>query len=99
MTSMTSMRPEATILPLLSSGCAPISGAAQPAKIDRAVPTDEQFFDAMTAPLKRSDVTTFLNCSEFWKVQCRPRQQAHADCGYQVSRVSWDHAIFARDSA
>ena len=85
----------------LACGCAPIP-EAQGDKPDGAVPSQDQFFDAMTAPLKRSDdknLTIFLNCSEFWKVQCKLRQQSKADCAYQVSRVSWDHAQLARDPA
>jgi hypothetical protein len=54
---------------------------------------------AMEAPVKHSDVRTFFNCAELWRVRCKPRPQGRAECAYEVARGRWDHATFARDTA
>ena len=84
----------------LACDCTPTSRST--AAIDVAIPSDDQFYDAMTAPIKRSGdkrMVAWFNCSELWEVKCKPRQHAQAECKYKVGRVSWDRAIFVRDAA
>jgi hypothetical protein len=85
-------------LAVILGGCAPPAQLSTAGTQGTTFPSNEQFFAAMTAPIDPHSTETWLNCGEFWKVQCNAAGEGLAKCSFQVSREDWAHAILARDS-